>query len=132
MLELLRVLLPTLTAFFHERHDLVVENLLLRHQLQIALRSRPRPPLKSKDRFFWLVVRRLYPAWRQHLLLICPETVLRWHRRGWRMYWRWRSGTHLGRPRLCSEIRELIATMASPALGAPSAFAASSSSSASS
>jgi hypothetical protein len=112
MLELLRVLLPTLTALVRELHDLVVENLLLRHQLQIALRSRPRPRLRSKDRFFWLVVRRLYSAWKQHLVLIRPETVLRWHRRGWRLYWRWRSGTHLGRPRLSPEIRELIATMA--------------------
>jgi len=82
MLELLRVLLPALTALFRERHDLVIENLLLRHQLQIALRSRPRPRFKSEDRFFWLVVRRLYPTWKQHLLLIRPETVLRWHHRG--------------------------------------------------
>ena len=62
MLELFRVLLPTPATLFHERHDLVVENLLLRHQLQIALRSRPRPHLKGWDRFFWLVVRQLYPA----------------------------------------------------------------------
>src|SRR5438477_3081004 len=111
MLELLRMLLPTLAALFHERHDLVVQNLLLRHQLQVALRSRPRPHLKSKDRFFWLVVRRLYPTWRRHLVLVRPETVLRWHRRGWRLYWRWRS-SRLGRPRLRPEVRELIASMA--------------------
>ena len=103
MLELFRVLLPTLATLFHERDDLVVENLLLRHQLQIALRSRPRPHLKSWDRFFWLVVRQLYRAWRRHLVLVRPETVLRWHRRGWRLYWRWRSGRHLGRPRLSPE-----------------------------
>ena len=54
MLELLRILLSTLTALLHERHDLVVENLLLRHQLQVALRSRPRPHFKTRDRFFWL------------------------------------------------------------------------------
>ena len=113
MLERLRILLPTLTALLHERHDLVVENLLLRHQLQVALRSRPRPHFKTRDRFFWLVVRWLFPAWRRHLVLVRPETVLRWHRRGWRLYWRWRSGRHLGRPRLSPEIRELIATMAS-------------------
>jgi putative transposase len=86
MLELFRVYLPTLATLFHERHDLVVENLLLRHQLQIALRSRPRPHLKSWDRFFWLVVRQLYSAWRRHLVLVGPETVLRWHRQGWRHY----------------------------------------------
>ena len=113
MLELLRILLLTLTALLHERHDLVVENLLRRHQLQVALRSRPRPHFKTRDRFFWLVVRWLFPAWRRHLVLVRPETVLRWHRRGWRLYWRWRSGRHLGRPRLSPEIRELIATMAS-------------------
>ena len=113
MLELLRIFLPTVVRLFGERHDLLVENLLLRHQLQIALRSRPRPQIKTKDRFFWLVVRGLYPGWKQHLILVRPETVLRWHRRGWRLYWRWRSGLHLGRPRLSHEIRELIATMAS-------------------
>ena len=113
MLELFRVLLPTLPALFRKQHELVVENLLLRHQIQIALRSRRRPPFKKMDRGFWLLVRRLYPAWRQHLVLVRPETVLRWHRHGWRLYWRWSSGTHLGRPRLSSEIRELIATMAS-------------------
>jgi hypothetical protein len=113
MLELLRILLPTLAALFHERHDLMLENLLLRHQLHVALRSGPRTHFKTLDRFFWLVVRRLYPAWRRHLVLVRPETVLRWHRRGWRLYWRWRSGRHLGRPRLGPEVRELIATMAS-------------------
>jgi hypothetical protein len=87
----------TLGAFFRDRHDLVVENLLLRHQLHVSLRSRPRPHLKSTDRLFWLFARRLFLTWRWHLVLIRPETVLRWHRRGWRLYWRWRSGTRLGR-----------------------------------
>jgi transposase InsO family protein len=113
VLELLRILLPTLGAFFRDRHDLVVENLLLRHQLHVSLRSRPRPHLKSTDRLFWLFARRLFTTWRGHLVLVRPETVLRWHRRGWRLYWRWRSGRHLGRPRLSPEVRELIATMAS-------------------
>jgi hypothetical protein len=84
MLELLRILLSTLAVTLQERHDLVVENLLLRHQLQVALRSRPRRHLKTRDRVFWLVVQRLCPAWRRHLVLVRPETLLRWHRRGWR------------------------------------------------
>ncbi len=58
------------------------------------------------------MVRRLVPDWKQHLILVQPETVVHWHRQGWRLYWRWRSGHHLGRPRLSLEIRELIATMA--------------------
>jgi Integrase core domain len=113
MLELVSLLLSTLARLFRGRHDLVVENLLLRHQLHVALRSRPRPDLKTRDRFFWLVARSLYPEWKRHVILVRPETVVRWHRRGWRLYWRWRSSHHLGRPRLSPEIRELIATMAS-------------------
>ena len=132
MLELSSRLLPTLARLFRRRHDLVVET-LLRHQLQVALRSRPRPDLKTRDRFFWLLVRSLYPDWKRHLILVRPETVVRWHRRGWRLYWRWRSGHQLGRPRLSPEIRELIATMASAnsLWGTESISAASSSSSAS-
>jgi hypothetical protein len=54
MLDLFRHLLPTLAALFHERHDLMLENLLLRHQLHVAFRSRPRTNFKTMDRFFWL------------------------------------------------------------------------------
>jgi putative transposase len=111
MLELIS-LLRTLARLFRERRDLMVENLLLRHQLNVALCSHPRPDLKTRDRFFWILVRRLLPDWKQHLILVQPETVVRWHRQGWRLYWRWRSGHHLVRPRLSLEIRELIATMA--------------------
>ena len=113
MLELLRVVLPALARLFRKRRELMGENLLLRHQLQVALHSRPRRHLKTSDRFFWLVIRRLYPDWRRHLILVRPETVVRWQRRGWRLYWRWRSGRHQGRSRLSSEIRELSVTMAS-------------------
>ena len=112
MLELISLILSTPARLFRRPHELVVENLLLRHQLQVALRSQPRPDLKTRDRFFWLLVRRLVPDWKQHLILVQPETVVRWHRHGWRLYWRWRSGRHLGRPRLSPEVRELIATMA--------------------
>jgi putative transposase len=112
MLELISLLFSTLARLSRKRRDLVVENLLLRHQLHVALRSRPRPDLKTRDRFFWMLVRRLVPDWKQHLILVQPETVVRWHRQGWRFYWRWRSGHRLGRPRLSPEVRELIATMA--------------------
>jgi putative transposase len=112
MIELIGVLLATATRLLRNRQELVVENLLLRHQLQIALRSRARPDLRTRDRFFWLLVRRLVPDWKRHLILVQPATVVRWHRQGWRLYWRWRSGHWLGRPRLSPEVRELIATMA--------------------
>src|SRR5215470_6222771 len=112
MLELVRLLLATLVAAIHRHQRLLVENLLLRQQLQVALRSQRRPRLQARDKLFWLLVRRLHQDWRRHLLLVRPETVLGWHRQGWRLFWRWRSGPRLGRPRLKAEVRELIATMA--------------------
>jgi transposase InsO family protein len=57
-------------------------------------------------------MRRLWPTgWRQHLAIVRPETVVGWHRKGWRLYWTWRSRAPLGRPRLSAEVRELIAAM---------------------
>jgi hypothetical protein len=55
---------------------------------------------------------RLWRGWRRHLVLVRPETVVRWHRQGWRLFWRWKSRPRLGRPRLRAEWRELIAVMA--------------------
>ena len=74
--DLQKRLRRTLMGLFRGRGDLVMENLLQRHQLQVALRSRPRPHLKTRDRLFWLVVR-LHSGWRQHLILVRPETVVR-------------------------------------------------------
>ena len=59
----------------------------------------------------WVLARRLCPAWRRHLAFVTPETVIRWHRAGWRLVWRWRSRPQSGRPRLSAEVRDLIATM---------------------
>jgi hypothetical protein len=73
MLELISLLFSTLARLSRKRRDLVVENLLLRHQLHVALRSRPRPDLKTRDRFFWMLVRRLVPDWKQHLILVQPD-----------------------------------------------------------
>src|SRR6266536_3401879 len=112
MIELLRLLLATLVGSLRSRQRLLLENLLLRQQLQVALRSQRRPRLRARDRLFWLIVRRLHRNWRRHLLLVRPETVLRWHRKGWRLFWRWRSRCPLGRPRVKPEVRELIAIMA--------------------
>jgi hypothetical protein len=89
-LELLSLSSPLWQGFPQPARPCAVENLLLRHQLQIALRSHPRLHLRTRDRFFWLVVRRPCPGWKRDLILIRPETVLRWHRQGWRRCWRWR------------------------------------------
>ncbi len=112
MLELCQLLLATLPSALRSRRHLLLENLLLRQQLQVALRPQRRPRLQRWDKLFWLLIRRLHQDWRRHLFLVRPETVIRWHRRGWRLYWRWRSGRRLGRPRLKPEVRELIGTIA--------------------
>jgi putative transposase len=89
-----------------------MENLLLCQQLQVTLRPKRRLSLRRHDRLLWVLIRRLYPDRRRYLLFVRPETVIRWHRRGWRWYWLWRSRTRLGRPRLSTDVRVLIMRMA--------------------
>ena len=74
--------------------------------------TRRRPRLRSRDQLFWVVVRTLRRDWRHHLVLVRPDTVVRWHRRAGKLFWYWRSSGRLGRPRLSPEARELIARMA--------------------
>ncbi|MHB8509006.1 MAG: integrase core domain-containing protein [Candidatus Dormibacteria bacterium] len=59
----------------------------------------------------WVWLHQVWPSWRDHLMIVRPETVIRWHRRGWRLYWTWKSRVRLGGPRLTAEVRELIGTM---------------------
>jgi hypothetical protein len=111
--ELLVLLIEMGRAALRDRGDLVVENLLLRHQLAVLTRPPRRPArLRTRDQLLWLLVRRWWVDWRGPLVIVRPGTVVRWHRRGWRRLWRWTSGVRLGRPRLSAEVRELIATMA--------------------
>ncbi len=111
VLLLLSVLVRSLAAFLRSRRDVALENVVLRHQLQVALRTNASPRLTKADRVLWVWLRGTWPAWRDHLQIVEPETVLRWHRKGWRLYWTWKSRTRLGRPRLSAELRDLIATM---------------------
>ncbi len=113
VLELLSLIIGTTRSAVRGRNDLILENLLLRQQLQVALRPRRRLSLQPHDRLFWVLARRVHPDWRRYLLFVRPETVIRWHRRGWRWYWQWRSRARFGRPRLRAEVRALIARMAS-------------------
>jgi putative transposase len=111
MLQLIFLIFRGVLTAFRSRRDVALENLVLRHQLQVALRTNPAPRLRSPDRVLWVLVRRLWPGWRDHLLVVKPATVIRWHRKGWRLYWSWKSRTAPGRPRLSAEVRELIGTM---------------------
>jgi transposase InsO family protein len=113
MIEFLALLIAVSLAVVRSRADLVAENLLLRQQLAVLSRpTRKRFRLRARDRPFWMLVRLLRRDWRQHLVLVRPETVVGWHRRGWQLFWRWQSRARFGRPRLSPEVRELIARMA--------------------
>jgi hypothetical protein len=106
-------LLPFFIDCGKPRALLALENACLRQQLAVYGRKLARPPLRDHDRRFWIVASRLFPRWRECLLIVRPETVLRWHARGWRAYWRWQcSRKASGRKRIPPEVRELIRRMA--------------------
>src|ERR1700676_4144726 len=96
MLRLLRLLTILIAQLFRSRRDLLLEDLALRQQLAVLRQRRPHPRLAPSDRFFWVVLRRLWSGWRQALILVQPETVVRWHRAGFKAYWTW-----LSRHRVC-------------------------------
>ena len=102
------------------RHDLATENLALRQQLAVMKYQCSRPRLTDTDRFFWVLLSRIWSDWHAALHLVKPDTVVRWHRQGFRYYWRWKS-RHRGRPNADPKIRELIRRMcrANPLWGAP-------------
>ncbi len=114
MLELVRVLLMSVLASVRPRQDLVLENLLLRHQLVVLsrpTRRRRRARLRTWDKLLWAPARRCCDGWREHLTFVTADTVVRWHRKGWRLFLRWMSASRGGRPHVTTEIRDLIATM---------------------
>src|SRR5881398_217740 len=106
MFELLWLLLTTVLAWMRPRQDLVAENLLLRHQLAVLTRptrTRPLVRLRAWDKLLWVLARRFCAGWREHLAIVTPETVVRWHRQGWCLFWRWspalEAGGHTSAPR---------------------------------
>ena len=113
MLISLTRLLTTLGSIFRSRAALQRENLALRHQIGVLLRSaRKRPKLAPLDRLLWVSLSRIWRDWRSTLAIVKPETVLAWHRQGFRRFWTWkvRRGQP-GRPVISREVRDLIRRM---------------------
>ena len=108
MLISLTTLLATLSSIFRSRAALELENLALRHQIGVLQRSaRKRPKLNSADRLLWICLSRLWRDWRSALAIVKPETVVAWHRAGFRLFWTWKVRRGLpGRPVTSRKVRD--------------------------
>ena len=97
---------------FADRAALHTEILALRQQVAVLKRKRPRPMLRKADRVFWVILSCLWPGWRHALVIVRPETVIGWHRKGFRLFWTWKSQRGKpGRPPVSREIRDLVRRM---------------------
>jgi putative transposase len=112
VLDFIPAVLAALRVFFLSRLDISLEVLALRQQVAVLKRNRTRPSLNRLDRFFWTSLRSMWPRWSDVLVIVRPETVIAWHRKGFRLYWRWRSRPRGGRPKVGEEIRTLIRRIA--------------------
>src|SRR5213078_522918 len=112
MFALLHSLTMFFINFFKSPRRLEAENLFLRHQLSIALRRAPsRLRLRGSDRALLVWMTRLWPSLIGAAQVVQPETILRWHRAGWKAFWRWKSRKRAGRPKIDRGLRDLIRRM---------------------
>ena len=93
--------------------NLTAENIALRHQLIVLKRKQNRPALKERDRLFWVILSRIWSGWREAVVIVKPDTVVRWHKRAFKLYWRRKSrGGKRGRPAVDPEVKALVLKMA--------------------
>src|SRR6266851_964410 len=121
-MSLVLALLGALRAALRTHADLTLENLALRQQLVLLRRRSKRPRFSPLDRVFWVWLSQRWARWREALQVVRPETVIRWHRLGFRAFWTWKSRCgRTGRPPIGSELADLVRTMAlaNPLWGAP-------------
>jgi putative transposase len=104
--------LGTLTDLARSKSELVAENALLRQQLIILSRPVKRPVFKKSDRMLLVLLARAVRTWKQALFLVQPETLLRWHRQGFQLYWKYKSRTASAKPKIVAETVALIKEMA--------------------
>ena len=121
----MRALVTLLICFVRNRFRsaaaIEAENVALRHQLNVILRKAPKVRLRATDRAFLVFLYRLFPSVLDAVAIVQPETVVRWHRAGFRAFWRWKSRRRGGRPKIDSDLRDLIRRMnrENPVWGAP-------------
>ena len=112
MIEFLSLVAHILVSPFKTRARLAAEIILLRHQVNVLRRRLPpKPKLTVADRLLFVWLYRLFPSVLAAITIVQPETIIRWHRMGFRLYWRWKARSHGGWPRIPGEIRRLIRDM---------------------
>jgi transposase InsO family protein len=112
LLHFAMLLLRCVPAFLRSRREQAIVELALRQQLGTYAQKRSKPRLTSLDRSFWVALSSFWPRWKEALVIVTPDTVVRWHRKGFRLYWRAISKRGPGRPPVSEEVRALIRRMA--------------------
>ncbi|MCP5056282.1 MAG: transposase [bacterium] len=112
ILSLIVLIVRCSTALLRTRGEQAIVELTLRQQLATYAHNRRRPRLRPLDRAFWVALSRLWPRWRSALVIVKPETVVRWHREGFRRHWTLISKPGPGRPPISKEVQQLIVRMA--------------------
>src|SRR5499426_2364098 len=98
MVTWLWIVVGTVRSAVLTHRELALENLALRQQLAVWKAREPRPRLTQMDRIFWVLLSRFWTNWRHSLQVVRPETVVGWHREGFKRYWAWKSRRRSGRP----------------------------------
>lgn len=123
MLNTIWLLAGAILRLFRARRSLLLENVALRQQLVALKRRHPRPRLAVFEKIFWVLAQRFWSEWKRALIVVTPETVVRWHRAGFRLYWKLISKVRrpIGRRQIPKQVRELIFQMVAenPTWGAP-------------
>src|SRR6266404_4831244 len=122
MIALIRFVLAVLASPFQSKSRLEAENAVLRHQLIVLRRKlKGRARLTNNDRWFFVQLYRCFPSILKVVTIVQPGTLVSWHRAGFRRYWRWKSHSLGGRPKIAADLRALIRRMSAenPLWGAP-------------
>ena len=102
-----KLIIEFLRLIFRSKQDIVLENLALRQQLAIQQRSVKRPKFTNTDRIFWVCLSRIWNNWRSSLIIVKPATVIAWHKKGFKLYWK-RKSRRIGRPTIDWGLIKLI------------------------
>jgi hypothetical protein len=108
LLHFLALILRCAPALLRSRNEQAIIELALRQQLATYTQKKSKPKITPLDRVFWIALSRYWPRWKQALVTVKPDTVVRWHRKGFKLYWRWISMRGPGRPPVSLEVRNLI------------------------